>query len=243
MKPLFLVDLDDTLFQTERKIPRGLEKHAMASEATNGKHSWYTRHQSDLVEWLFENADVVPVTARSRESFSRCRLPVGNGAILCNGGLVLEADGSVDAEWDARIRKGAEGVRETMDLVLSEGFGLGYDVRGWIVSEADVPLYACFKSNKDEEIGCLAEIVTTLAGDDRFKDVFSFHRNGNNVGIVPHHVSKKAAVEHLLIRRGIAAAHIPVFGMGDSLSDLPFMDLCHFKVIPTGSQIDRKNLS
>lgn len=234
-RPLFLVDLDDTLFQTEHKIPAHLAPFRIASEATNGKHSYFTGSQSALVEWLFSAADTVPVTARSRESYSRCRLPASGRAVLSNGGLVLEPDGSRDEVWHARIVEGSEREAASMGEALAQGLGMG-DARGWIVDEDGVPLYVCFKSNRDD-LTVLDEIRRAVG---REHPNLRAAQNGNNLSFSPAHVSKAAAVRYLIEETGITGPDTPVFGIGDSVSDLPFMRLCHFKVVPTGSQIDRR---
>ena len=232
-RPLFLVDLDDTLFHTRHKIPAHLEPFRVASEATNGRHSWYTRHQSALVEWLFTAADTIPVTARSRESMSRCHIPAFSNAVLSNGGLVLGPDGQRDEEWHRRIVAGSTREAESMVAALENGLALG-DVRGWVVEEAGIPLYVCFKSN-DEGIEVLDTVRMAVSA---VHPNLRAAQNGNNLSFSPAHVSKSAAVRYLLEERCIAGPDVSVFGMGDSVSDLPFMQLCHFKVIPTGSQID-----
>ena len=69
-----------------------------------------------------------------------------------------------------------------------------------------------------------------MAGSD-----FTHHRNGNNLSFTPKGISKKLAVEHLDEVIGGDAMRL---GMGDSLTDLPFMRSCHMMMIPPGSQID-----
>jgi hydroxymethylpyrimidine pyrophosphatase-like HAD family hydrolase len=62
------------------------------------------------------------------------------------------------------------------------------------------------------------------------------HTNGNNLSFTPTGISKREACRHLIdsIRDGSGA---PLIGIGDSLTDLPFMGLCDFIMTPSGSQI------
>jgi hypothetical protein len=70
-RPLVFVDLDDTLFQTARKMPEGVAR-AVATLDVNGQpNGFMTPVQQALVDWLLGSADVVPVTARSVEAYSR----------------------------------------------------------------------------------------------------------------------------------------------------------------------------
>ena len=96
--PLVLVDLDDNLFQTARKMQE-TPVH-VASSDVDGKPSGYmTEVQKHFIDWLLTSADVVPVTARSIEAFSRVHIPFKRGAICANGGVILDANGKVDDAW------------------------------------------------------------------------------------------------------------------------------------------------
>jgi hypothetical protein len=98
-RPLVFVDLDDTLFQTARKMPEGVAR-AVATLDVNGQPNGYmTPVQQALVDWLLGSADVVPVTARSVEAYSRVRLPFSLGAICSHGGTMLGGQRQLDSDW------------------------------------------------------------------------------------------------------------------------------------------------
>jgi len=160
-RPVLFTDLDDTLFQTARKMAEPVCASRLVAEATNGHHSYMTVSQAAMTAWLLKATCLVPVTARSTEALSRCRIANGEEAWLD-------------------------------DL---EGF------------------------------------LRILAGEH-----FVYHRNGNNLSFTPQGISKRAAVAHLIdirpeIRHGI------ILAMGDSLTDLPFMQLANMMMIPPASQV------
>lgn len=65
-KPVVLSDLDDTLFQTRRKMVDELAPEPFrtgAVDRTLNPRSFMTEEQSMLVDWL-EQAELIPVTAR-----------------------------------------------------------------------------------------------------------------------------------------------------------------------------------
>ena len=68
-KPLIFVDLDDTLFQTNRKSPP-TPLHKIATLDQFGEPlSYMLPKQQIFVNWLLASADVIPVTARSVAGF------------------------------------------------------------------------------------------------------------------------------------------------------------------------------
>ncbi len=66
---------------------------------------------------------------------------------------------------------------------------------------------------------------------------YTHHLNGNNLAVLPPSIGKRAAVAYLLDRLQIDHGELFVVGAGDSLTDTPFLSLCHAAVIPTRSQI------
>ncbi|GGK19905.1 hypothetical protein [Salinarimonas ramus] len=242
-RPIVFVDLDDTLFQTLRKCPPD-EPQAhltLGAQATNGAHSMMTRRQKAFVDWIVATAETIPVTARSRESYGRVAIPFASHAILSNGAVILDADGTVDPTWAEIMAADLGAYEETLDALLALGRAAAentaLDVRSWIVVEDGLSTYAVFKQNdgEGERLGEVVDALTTgfdLAG-------WTVHRNGNNLGLLPPVLSKRRAVEFLLGRLRAVEETRPALGFGDSLTDLPFLAACDFLGLPAGSQLAR----
>ena len=81
----------------------------------------------------------------------------------------------------------------------------------------------------------LPELLNTLSPD--ILDGFYFHLNGNNLALIPAPVSKANAARFLL--QQFASLQRPVLGYGDSLSDVAFLNLCHWWGMPNHSQLNR----
>ena len=98
-KPLVFVDLDDTLFQTNRKsAPTDL--HKIATTDKSGQPLSYMKpKQQVFVNWLFESTEVIPVTARSVEGLQRVQLPFQSGAVCSHGGTIIDAQQNIDMDW------------------------------------------------------------------------------------------------------------------------------------------------
>ena len=105
-KPVVLSDLDDTLFQTRRKMVDELALEPFrtgAVDRTLNPRSFMTEEQSMLVDWLLEQAELIPVTARGTEEISRVRIPFHSWAITTHGAVILTPEGNPDEEWKAHM--------------------------------------------------------------------------------------------------------------------------------------------
>lgn len=238
-RPLALVDLDDTLFQTARKMPEGSVRYP-ASYDTHGAVSGYMSNvQNSFVQWLLATTDVVPVTARSAEAFRRVRLGFSQGAVCSHGAVILDPDGAVNADWQALMGERLSAFQQRLPALcasaLQVGDGLNISLRGWVVEEAGQQHYVVIKHNSgtDADLPRVAEHLRQRG----LIDGMHVHLNGNNLALLPDGLGKRAAVEHLLARDRALHGERPVLGFGDSITDLGFMDLCSYWATPARSQL------
>jgi hydroxymethylpyrimidine pyrophosphatase-like HAD family hydrolase len=238
MKPLFLTDCDDTLFMTARKIRDvPIDECEIASTLTDGSPSGYRTPRLVDLRSLMESGDVVPVTARSRDVLARCAVPQAP-AICSNGGVIVGEDGEIDAQWHAAIVSNVgdgvaiRDIHQTAARMAGEGF------RHWTVDEDGVPLYIVLKSNESDETA-VSRLATDIDDDGILPEGWRIHVNGNNLALMPPWISKRAAARHLLRRIRTETPQRLVIGVGDSVSDLGFMEECDFAMHPTDSQIGR----
>ncbi|MGS2745175.1 HAD hydrolase family protein [Halomonas sp. LS-001] len=233
-RPVLFTDLDDTLFQTARKMVEPVCESRLAAEATNGHHSYMTASQAAMTTWLLKATCLVPVTARSTEALSRCRIPFDSWKIASNGAVILDPDGKAELDWSQHISRLSGDFEAGLEALNTETYKLNPAgrFRHWIVREQGCPIYFCVKSNGEETwLDDLEGRLRALAGED-----FVYHRNGNNLSFTPQGISKRAAVTYLIdirpeIRHGI------ILAMGDSLTDLPFMRLANMMMMPPASQV------
>jgi len=235
-KPIIFSDLDDTVFQTVRKMDSLPDPKRLASEALNGSHSYMSASQAMMMDWLLGSTRFIPVTARSTEALSRCTIPFADYRVCSNGAVILLPDGTADRGWLEKSTQQANAAQEIFDamfdFVAAQSPAGRY--RCWTVEEFGNGFYFCVKSNEGAQaLDDIEEGLGVLAGTRLFR-----HRNDNNLSFTPAGISKRLAVEYLhekLLKGGA----VPVFGMGDSLTDLPFMAVCDMLVIPKQSQISR----
>jgi len=234
---VYLTDLDDTLFRSLRKHP-GTDGLSRVTTANNGHHGHMSAAQRAFFAALRETGEVIPVTARGSDAFARVHLDFGTSrAILANGAVILDEAGRADPDWLSRTSRIGREAGPSLDAMRAFiGAELGEGFRSWIVEEYGTPVYFCVKMDATGETavqdGLLALRERLVARFD-LSGMWS-HANGNNLSFTPIGISKRDACLHLIDRLG---SGVPLVGIGDSLTDLPFMSLCDFIVTPSGSQI------
>ena len=136
MKPLLLTDLDDTLFQTARKMPEDADK-IPAAQGLNGEtisfmHPW----QQDFIHWALGCMTVIPVTARGIDSLQRVHLPFQHEAVCVHGAAILTSEGTLDADWHSQMQQQLAPYQSRLPDMLADalqtGKNMGYlYVAGW----------------------------------------------------------------------------------------------------------------
>jgi len=243
MRTIILTDLDDTLFCSLRKAtgPVG----PAITDSKTGNHSHMSAPQERMFALMRATGEVIPVTARSSDAFSRVKLDFGTRrAVLANGAIVLDENGEPDPDWFAhtsRIGRDASSQMEGMMATITEEFG--ETARTWIVEELGAPIYLCVKMNaSDPELVRTGILQAAALLDERFGlERFQQHVNDNNLAFTPEGISKRDACAHLLRRLG-DRSDLFLIGAGDSLTDLPFMGMCDYMMTPSGSQIAERVL-
>ena len=241
MRVIALVDLDDTLFQTIRKCPPDVSPDALTplAYAKGGEPLGFaTPRQVAFLEWLSEGAHVVPVTARSLDALRRVRIPFA-AAVCAHGGVVLRDDGEADGVWAARIASAAAAAAPTLERLADAVRREGPDLAVRVLTEGDTPLYVLVKHPGVDE-RALHDAVDRVA--DEIPAGWTVHRNGNNIALMPPFLGKRAAVEYLLPGLRARFPGASVLGFGDSITDAPFMALCDYALMPTGSQLAAASL-
>lgn len=247
MKPLVFTDLDDTLFQTRRKIPvaeaEGLTRAATAVDGNPDKSSWMTRRQAALLAWLTASTEVIPVTARSAASFGKLEIGLSGWAVISNGAVILEPGGQVHGPWAARVAAVLVPHREALGVLLEAGrvdaARHGLDMRSWIVEDGGLASYVVFKLNDPDTDGA---DLQRLCFDGHDLTGWVRHRNGNNLALIPPDSGKRPAVAYLRRHLDPDGTRLSL-AAGDSLSDLDFMALADLQLVPAASQIARSRLA
>ncbi|MCA8090882.1 trehalose phosphatase [Burkholderia anthina] len=238
-RPLAFVDLDDTLFQTVRKMAEGVPRTPATLDVQGQPNSFMDPVQHAFIKWLLTTADVIPVTARSVEAYSRVMLPFAEGAICSHGGVMLRPSGILDPAWHGRMVEALRSVQDRLpalsEATLRIGSELGYSLRSWVVEEEGLRHYVVVKRNEPDD-SVLTEVLAEVRSR-RMLDGMHVHANGNNLAFLPTGLAKRLAVQEWLRRDREIHGERPVLGFGDSITDLGYMDLCHMWATPARSQL------
>lgn len=235
-----LVDLDDTLFQTLRKCPPDVPPDrltALGFAKDGAPLSYATPRQMQFLAWLAETTHLVPVTARSLDALRRAHLPF-KAAICAHGGVILDDTGTIDLGWaaivSARAMPYADDLTRLADAIATEAARQNVQINTRVLTEGPLPLYTLAK-HADADHDALFAVVD--AAVPTLPPGWTDHRNGNNVALMPPYLGKHHAVAHILPALRARFPDAPVIGIGDSRTDAPFMGLCDFAMLPTGSQL------
>jgi hydroxymethylpyrimidine pyrophosphatase-like HAD family hydrolase len=236
-------DLDDTLFQTQTKAQalagRTGDGAAVLTEAAYDRCgaplSFHTPAQLALLD-LLQGCEIIPVTGRNRIALDRVVSPVFHACRITSHGAVLYGpDGEVLPSWRDPLATGARAFGPAMQdlcaavLDLIERARLAARVR--IIEDAGVPVYVSIKGEQPDLDQ--AEQLVREQGGERWR----LHRNGRNLAALPPFADKRAAVAHLMAIKRAQDPTRTFLGLGDSVSDLGFMTLCDFALVPSGTQI------
>ena len=237
-KPLVFVDLDDTLFQTHRK-QQPTPLHKIATTDVSGQPlSYKNPKQQIFVNWLLETTEIIPVTARSVEGFKRVQIPFGHGAICSHGGTILGKENQVDLEWLQLKQQENENLNHVLhdlaDAMHDYAKELG-SLRTWTLEENHLKIYTVAKQNEPDSL-FLDQLVQHIP--QSILEHCYIHINGNNLAIIPNHISKQKAVEFFIQKYDPNHERV-VLGWGDSLSDAGFLSCCDWFGMPKNSQLDK----
>lgn len=242
-----LVDLDDTLFQTIRKCPEDVPHSdlvALGFDKDGQPLSYATPRQMRFLDWLLANAEVIPVTARSLDATRRVRFAYDR-AIAANGAIFIDENGKIDEAWSNQILEEGRPYASTLDHLMAEGLRVaaerGAAIRTWIVQDGEVPSYMVMKLlNRGDDVAQLHEVAHAIR--PQVPDGWTFHVNGTNVAITPPHIGKARAVERLIPALRRTNPNVTIIGVGDSVTDGPFMALCDMAMCPPRSQLGDRML-
>ncbi len=242
-KPVVLTDLDDTIFQTKRKMIDGLAGDIAdtgAYDREGNPNSFMNAEQRMLLDWMLNTTDLIPVTARGTEEISRVNIEFKSWAITTHGAVILQPDGKPDNTWKKKIiteladyqerlnRLQAELTRLMADRNMNAFARINYEYDG-------IAIYLVMKHRDRDKLYQIYDL-SHEAAQKLGSDGFYIHSNSNNIAWLPTPIEKGIAANYLLGKLRAERGKFPVLGFGDSLTDYSFMQLCNWFGIPFQSQ-------
>jgi hydroxymethylpyrimidine pyrophosphatase-like HAD family hydrolase len=236
---IVFTDLDDTLFQTQRKISDTVGLVPVTLDRDGVPHSFHSQSQQRLLKWL-DTATLIPVTGRNPQAFARVQMRFDSWAVLDHGATLLEPGGAPSHAWRERILALLEpqqiALQEAVKIAdgLNSAHGFGCEIRTDLAH--GIPFMVVIK-HPQRDTNALQALAKPWRDQTKSLGLW-FFANDNNLSLIAAGVNKEQAVAWLL-------EHLQPdlsFGCGDSIADVPFMNKCDFVISPQQSQWLRASL-
>ena len=192
--------------------------------------------QKRFFEFISKDSVVIPTTARTLEAYNRVKLEFHHSVICTHGALILKPNGEIDQGWAKKMREGQlnyqSRLQELKETCIADTNDFAGNIRIGPTKEFGASYFlSCKHLYNDEEAlhEYAARVQSKLSKD------YWTHLHGNDFSILPMYFSKRKAMEYVLTNH--FPDHELTIGVGDSISDLDFMQACDFLVIPGSSQI------
>lgn len=246
IKPYALMDLDDTLFQTMRKIDAwdipttAADDLVCASVNREGEPlSFMSARQAAFFNWLLHSTELVVVTARDTSEIQRVKLPFDSWQVLTHGAVIMTPENAPLSTWATHMHSMLAALQDTLCTIQTHLQSVQPKLRVRVhrdsFNDKTLAIYISIK-HPDKDHAALETLAQTLPQQiDNFAHNFYVHVNANNLAILPHAVHKKHAVTFLLDHH--FDARRPSFGFGDSLADVPFLQCLDWYGTPSRGQL------
>jgi hypothetical protein len=245
MELFVFLDLDDTIFQTQRKCPPKAKISPASFSKEGTPASFFTEKQRYLFNLLNANTHIIPTTARDEATFLRAKcIEKFDYAIINHGGIILNDNNEPDAVWFKQIETqvnpllpSLEGLQAQVNL-FAKIQSIPLNIK--LISDFGLTFYLSIKheyghtQSLDAVNNCVVQPYLALHGLD-----FYCHQNDNNLSVLPQVINKAPAVAYLQKKIAQRYDNYLSLGMGDSVSDCDYMNLCDYFMTPKNSQILR----
>ncbi len=238
MRLIAFVDLDDSLFQTATKAPLHGPTTVRAVDSTGRPLSFSSPVQDAVFALLNDAGTVIPVTGRTDNALERVLLPFSSFRITHHGAMLRGADLKPTSSWYERIRPRLE---EAQFALTAAAAALQPHLSGWgarLTTHRSEGLitYLSVKMNDPQApfpVADWTELLVPFAND---AGACRWLVHGRQAAVLPRGVGKREAVR--ILKAELQSGGQCLFlGLGDSLSDGPFLRTCDFCLVPTGSEI------
>ena len=224
-KIFFFSDIDNTLIQTKRKTDFSKDTIVASFNRDGEESSYFYRGTKLFIDKILDSGIIlIPTTARSISSYNRTIFANESRIkyVILNFGATIIIDGKIDIEWQRDIAK------RLLEVDLEKLYD---EVREVLNIDLDIKIIDGYYINIHNKIALdNLEIKNILEEFIKNRPYLHLHHNDNSFAILPIFINKKLAVEYLI------DIYNPTLtlGAGDNKSDLDFMKITDFKLIPKG---------
>lgn len=234
---ILFLDLDDTILQTAPKCPPGESLIPAAVDRAGRTLSFMSQGQQRFFDLWVQQATIIPVTGRTDDALARVLLPFTSWRITHHGAVIRQPDGHLPPWWHEevapRLRKAQSVLEQLADQINADAAAGGYRLSRHSIEQQLT--YLSIKADGDSD--ALARVRSRLEAAGLPSEV-ALHHNGNNLALTVTGAQKHHAVCRVLEELAKEGPVVSI-GAGDSLTDLPFLQVCDFALVPKHSQIQR----
>lgn len=232
-------DLDDSLVQSAGKLGRTGESGSddIVLFSSRGKPiTVQTLSQRAFYQWLSNTTRFIPTTGRSSKWLGLLDLEFNDYAICTFGGVILTPSLEPEPRWlelmSTESKQSSSTFTQLVELCSAEVRRLEIDARVNVVSDLGIALYVSIKhfhSNSQKMVLFSRFLESQLPAGWRLQI------DGPSCAALPPFLGKDKAVSWFL--QELAGPQDLILGLGDRNSDLPYMSLADFAIIPLPSCI------
>jgi hydroxymethylpyrimidine pyrophosphatase-like HAD family hydrolase len=245
MELFVFLDLDDTIFQTKRKCPEDQPVFPAAFAQDGSVMSFFTSKQARLFKLLHHKTRLIPTTARNHSSFLLTKIESYDYAIINHGGIILNADGNVHQGWFDSMKHLLAPVLQDLkalkQVLKAEAKKRNINFKIRLIDDLGLTFYLLVK-HEDRNHSALKVLLLEVIEPYLQQHNLGFycHLNDNNLAVLPRFLNKAPAVKFLQQELDKKYTEYLSVGMGDSLTDIAYMQLCDYFMTPKNSQIVRE---
>lgn len=227
----FFSDIDDTLIQTRRKTDFTRSTIVGGYNKDGEENSFFYEGTKLFIDTIMDsNMMFIPTTARNLESYNRTVFSNDKRIkyVVLNFGGVILINGKIDKTWENNIIESYAGIIaiEKLNELLSNALkATKVELVIKIIDNFYISIYNKFNLG---DKGVLYEVKNILKEFINKYSDFYLYENDNSFALLPNFLNKKFAVEYLIKQYN----PILTLGAGDNNTDLDFMNLTDFKIIP-----------
>jgi hypothetical protein len=218
-KILFFADLDDSMFQTINKDKLGKYKATFPKNVL--KTSYYTKAQYNLLNFVLTNEEIVfiPLTARTKEQLERTKILRLKQASLYSNyyGSRLFINHKEDKAYSKKINELASISFENIDILIKKVSIKYTDVQFINVDNR----YYVSDTKNDQAKKYISELI-----HKKYPDLEAYVED-KYITILPKIFNKSSVVKYLIKKFKPKMT----IGIGNSVSDIDFLNQCDFKII------------
>ncbi|MEY4531131.1 MAG: hypothetical protein RLZZ156_1852 [Deinococcota bacterium] len=240
MKHFVFCDLDNTIIRHQSRVAQTEINPVVGVNEFGLSSTVMTKADTDLYKQALEFGEIIPTTGRSMAEYQRLHalIPSFQSWAVLNHGATLLYQNQVDQLWLKRITSAIQPMIATTlqiyQMLLSELDLSQQKIR--LHQEHSLPLYISVRCPRDQDYSAIQNLLESLLQSLKLNVQYSLLHTGRISSILPNGINKKDAVLEVMNRLK-QSSKITTLGIGDSLTDLPFMQLCDQMRYPSDSEI------